>query len=174
MHDSESDLHAAVLIAVACGAEGVERGQLVIHSDNGHPMKGATMLATLRDLGVAVSFSRPGVSDDNPYVEALFRTLKYRPTYPSSPFCSLQSALAWVDQFIAWYNGVHLHSAISFVTPGQRHAGADTAILERRRRVYEEARSRHPERWARTVRSWSRIEVVYLNPKKRSTDEAAA
>jgi transposase InsO family protein len=174
VHDIESDVHAAVLITVACAAEGIRRGQLVIHSDNGHPMKGATMLATLQSLGIMPSFSRPGVSDDNPYSEALFRTLKYCPAYPSSPFCSLQQALVWVDLFIAWYNGVHLHSAIGFVTPEQRHAGADRAILEARKRIYEAARRRHPERWSAAARSWERTEVVYLNPKKSRSEEAAA
>src|SRR5690606_32921530 len=107
---------------------------------NGGPMKGAIMLATLRELGVAPSFSRPAVSDDNPYSEALFRTLKYRPQYPRKPFNSLQHARTWVAKFVRWYNTEHRHSAIRFVTPEQRHGGVDEALLARRRAVYEAAR----------------------------------
>lgn len=174
VHGTESDLHAAVLITVACAAEGVQRDQLVIHSDNGGPMKGATMLATLQQLGVAASFSRPGVSDDNPYAEALFRTLKYRPEYPSQPFASIEAATAWVDRFVRWYNAEHLHSAIGFVTPEQRHRGNDVDILRARARVYEAARQRCPQRWSTTCRSWDRIETVTLNPRRRPSSEAAA
>ena len=173
VHDTESAIHAAVLITVACAAEGVARDQLVIHSDNGGPMKGATMLATLQALGVAASFSRPGVSDDNPFAEAAFRTLKYRPEYPSR-FLSIEAAHAWVDRFADWYNHHHLHSAIGFVTPHQRHAGVDVAILKHRKVVYEAARRRHPARWSRSCRSWDRVAVVRLNPRDAKTAEAAA
>lgn len=174
VHDTESDVHAAVLIAAVCAAEGVQRDQLVIHSDNGGPMKGATMLATLQQLGVAASFSRPGVSDDNPYAEALFRTLKYRPEYPSRPFASTDAACAWVDRFVHWYNTEHLHSAIGFVTPDQRHRGVDAAILHSRTVVYETARQRCPQRWSTKCRSWDRIATVTLNPRRRPSSEAAA
>lgn len=174
VHDAENDMHAAVLIAVACGMEGVQRDQLVVHSDNGHPMKGATMLATLQKLGVVPSFSRPGVSDDNPYVESVFRTMKYRPEYPSRPFASLQDAEAWVNRFVLWYNDEHRHSSIGFVTPGQRHRGDDVLILQKRAAVYETARSRNPQRWSGACRSFKRIESVALNPRKAHADETAA
>jgi putative transposase len=174
VHDCESDQHAAVLIATACAAEGVQRDQLVVHSDNGHPMRGATMLATLQSLGVAASFSRPAVSDDNPFIEALHRTMKYRPEYPSRPFATLQAATAWVDRFVDWYNSCHLHSAISFVTPQQRHSGTDTATLEARRAVYDAARRRHPSRWSGACRSWARLEVVRLNPRRDEAGDVAA
>src|SRR5690554_1572739 len=117
---------------------------MVLHSDNGGPMRGATMLDTLRALGVAPSFSRPAVSDDNPYSEALFRTLKYRPQYPRKPFASLQQARAWVARFVHWYNREHRHSAIRFITPEQRHRGLDTVLLAQRQAVYEAARARPP------------------------------
>jgi transposase InsO family protein len=174
VHDTESDVHAAVLITAACAAEGVQRDQLVIHADNGGPMKGATMLATLQQLGVAASFSRPGVSDDNPYAEALFRTLKYRPEYPSRPFASIDAARAWVDRFVHWYNNQHLHSAIRFVTPEQRHRGVDVAILRARTAVYETARRRCPQRWSTKCRSWDHIGSVTLNPRGRHSSEVAA
>jgi hypothetical protein len=114
------------------------------------------------------SFSRPRVSDDNPYSEALFRTLKYRPSYPGGPFKSLEAAREWVADFVAWYNLEHLHSAIGYVTPAQRYAGEDEEILEQRRRVYERAREQNPERWSRGVRSWNRPDVVRLNPQRES------
>jgi putative transposase len=112
-----------------CRKESIKRDQVTLHSDNGSPMKGATMLATLQSLGIMLSFSRPSVSDDNPYSESLFRTLKYRPDYPSKPFVDLQADRAWVEGFTQWYNHQHRHSAIQFVTPAQRHAGKDSDIL---------------------------------------------
>ena len=148
-------------------AEGIDASSmLVLHSDNGGPMKGATMLATLDRLGVTASFSRPRVSDDNPFSESLFRTLKYRPEYPEGPFASLEHARGWVARFVRWYNEVHRHSSIRFVTPAQRHNGDDLAILEQRQQVYERARSRHPERWTGQSRDWSPITTVELNPSR--------
>lgn len=173
VHDTEDDVYAAALVIAACAAEGVARDQLVIHSDNGGPMKGETMLATLQKLGVMPSFSRPHVSDDNPFSESLFRTLKYRPGYPCR-FASIEAAIAWVNPFVDWYNNTHLHSSISFVTPAQRHSGADTEILERRKAVYAAARRRHPERWSRSCRCWDKIETVRLNPGKGKTSKAEA
>jgi hypothetical protein len=123
------------------------------------------MLATLQRLGVVPSFSRPGVSDDNPYSEALFRTLKYRPGFPSKPFASLAVASAWVLGFVRWYNQEHLHSQIRFVTPESRHDGKDLALLARRRQIYRSARERHPARWSRQTRNWSPILSVVLHPE---------
>jgi putative transposase len=140
-------------------------------------MKGSTMLATLQRLGVVASFSRPHVSDDNPYSESLFRTMKYRPNYPSKPFSSVEEAMQWVAGFVTWYNTAHLHSGIGFVTPEDRHTRRDLLVLERRRAVYERARRRHPERWIGAARPWTRPEKVVLNPQRDSaaaTLEAAA
>ena len=137
---------------------------LILHSDNGSPMKGSTMLATLQHLGVMASFSRPSVSNDNPFSESLFRTLKYRPEYPSNPFESEQQAQQWVDRFVQWYNTEHLHSEIRFVTPDDRHNGLEKMILGKRKSVYESARKRHPKRWTRGTRNWDPIETVILNP----------
>ncbi len=130
------------------------------------------MLATLQRLGVVASFSRPRVSDDNPFSEALFRTVKYCREYPSGPFASLEAARQWVAGFLVWYNTEHRHSAIRFVTPEQRHSGRDAAILRQRQRVYERARRRHPQRWSGATRNWQPIETVYLNPAKTSSPEA--
>ena len=154
IHENEAAEHAAVLIRKACLAEGITRQGLVLHSDNGSPMKGATMLATLQGLGVIPSFSRPSVSNDNPFSESLFGTLKYMPAYPSKPFESLGAAREWVHDFVCWYNEVHRHSGIRFVTPAQRHRGEDVQILRQRVAVYESARQRRPERWTGSIRNW--------------------
>ena len=166
IHASETAAHAAQLIRKACWAEGITERGLVLHSDNGAPMKGATMLATLQRLGVVPSFSRPSVSDDNPFSESLFRTLKYTPAYPSKPFESIEAARAWVHRFVHWYNEVHHHSGIRFVTPAARHRGEDRAILAAREAVYTAAKQHHPERWSGRTRDWSPIEEVWLNPEK--------
>ncbi len=112
VHDEERAEHASRLIQKACLAEGINQDGLVLHADNGGPMKAALMLATLQKLGVIPSFSRPAVSDDNPYSESLFRTLKYTPAYPRQPFESIEAARQWVYEFVPWYNHVHQHSAI--------------------------------------------------------------
>ena len=171
VHDVESSEAAGALIVEACMRHGVDPEKLVLHSDNGGPMKGATMLATLQWLGIVPSFSRPSVKDDNPFSEALFRTLKYRPEYPSAPFGSIEEAAGWVKKFVRWYNFEHLHSGIRFVTPASRHSGEDAAILEKRKEVYEEARRAHPNRWTRATRNWERIMAVRLNPSNRSQEE---
>lgn len=164
--EESSDLAAALVerIRVEAGPE-VDLAGWVLHSDNGGPMKGATMLATLQHLGIVPSFSRPSVSDDNPFIESLFSTMKNCPAYPSSGFEAIEDARAWVARFVAWYNQEHQHSGIGFVTPSERHAGDDIAILAARRSTYARARLRHPERWARHTRPWNRPLTVTLNPE---------
>lgn len=159
----ESGDLAADLIADACAREQVSANQLVLHSDNGAPMKAVTMLSKLQELGVVPSFSRPSVSDDNPYSESLFRTMKYRPQYPEKPFINLCEAREWTEYFVNWYNNEHHHSGISFVTPADRHSGQDIKILEKRHQVYLDAKKRHPERWAGATRNWNHIREVALN-----------
>ena len=166
VHENESAAHASLLIRKACLAEGVQPEQLVLHSDNGSPMKGATMLATLQKLGVTPSFSRPSVSDDNPYSESLFRTMKYTPAFPAKPFQSIEAARKWVHEFVQWYNEEHHHSGIQFVTPGQRHRGEDQEILEKRKAVYQAAKEKNPQRWSGEIRNWNPVTEVWLNPPK--------
>ena len=169
IHEDERAEHAAMLITKACLRHRVRQDALVLHADNGSPMKGATMLATLQRLGIVPSFSRPAVSDDNAYSEALFRTLKYSPAYPKKPFASIDQARQWVLRFVTWYNTEHRHSGIKFVTPEQRHYGQEHAILERRRTVYEAAKQAMPQRWkGRHTRDWSPMGEVWLNPPKES------
>lgn len=165
----ESMEHSAVLFSQTCFRHGVDPTQLALHADNGGPMKGATMLATLQKLGVMQSFSRPSVSNDNPFSESLFRTMKYRPEFPSKPFASIEEAQQWVDSFVDWYNTEHLHSSIRFVTPDDRHCGRENQILAGRHLVYEEAKKRTPNRWSGLTRNWDPVKVVRLNPDK-STD----
>jgi putative transposase len=163
VHDCESMEHASILVEDICVSEGILKDQLVLHSDNGGAMKGATMLATLQRLGVVPSFSRPRVSDDNPYSESLFKTLKYCPKYPRKPFASIETASKWVAEFVDWYNNKHLHSGIKFVTPASRHSGQDEEILKKRKEVYQMAKIRNPNRWSRGIRNWNKIEKVFLN-----------
>lgn len=169
----ESMEYASRLIARTCAINGVDPKGLVLHSDNGGPMKGSTMLATLQWLGIVPSFSRPSVSDDNAFSEALFRTLKYRPGYPAAGFSSTEAAAAWVVNFVAWYNGEHRHSGIKFVTPDERHFGREQNVLTARSAVYERARAARPERWSGTTRNWSAAGDVRLNAPARSPDAQA-
>lgn len=171
VHATEDSYLASALISAACLIQGVDRDSLTLHSDNGGPMKGATMLATLQVLGVMPSFSRPSVSNDNPYSESLFRTVKYRPWYPTQPFSSLDDAKAWLARFVTWYNEDHLHSGITFVTPGQRHRGEDLLLLEKRNLLSLKAREAHPERWSGKTRNWSPGALVTLNPRPRSSEK---
>jgi putative transposase len=168
IHENELSEHAACLVEQACHDEKVLRDQLVLHSDNGSPMKGITMIAMLEKLGVLPSFSRPSVSDDNPYSEALFRTAKYHPTFPSATyFATITDARIWCEKFVIWYNQQHLHSALKFITPQQRHDGHDQLIMKNRHQVYEVAKQKNPSRWARHTRNWVLPQSVSLNPNKK-------
>ncbi len=173
VHAEESMALSAELVSATCAAEGIDPRGLVLHSDNGGPMRGSTMLATLQRLGIVPSFSRPKVSDDNPFVESLFRTLKYRPEYPHKPFDTIEDARAWVAGFVAWYNTEHRHSGIRFVTPDERHDGREHEVLANRARVYERARRKHPNRWSRATRNWTPAPAVFLNPKRDQETIAA-
>ena len=130
------------------------------------------MLATLQRLGVVPSFSRPSVSNDNPYSESLFGTMKYTPAFPSKPFESLAAARDWVHGFVHWYNEEHRHSGIRFVTPGERHRGEEQAILAKRKALYEAAKERNPQRWSGQTRNWEPAGEVWLNPENSDTDQA--
>ena len=109
------------------------------------------------------------MSDDNAYVESLFRTAKYRPEFPAQGFADLEAARHWGAEFVRWYNVEHRHSGIRYVSPAQRHAGHDVTILAARRELYEQARQRHPARWSGNTRDWSPITVVTLNPERDAT-----
>ena len=168
VHECESAEHAAQLLRQACLREQLAGQPLVLHSDNGSAMKGSTMLAAMQNLGVMPSFSRPRVSNDNAYAEALFRTAKYCPLWPELPFDTLEEARDWVNRFVAWYNHEHRHSALKFVTPAQRHTGQADALLAKRTELYEAARARNPERWSRNIRNWSLAATVTVNPEREA------
>ena len=166
VHEIQHTDLSSGLLRKLCIENNLDTEKLVVHSDNGSPMKGATMLATMQLLGITSSFSRPNVSDDNAFAESLFRHLKYAPSYPRHGFATLDDARAWVTRFVHWYNHEHLHSAIALVTPDDRHHGRDIAILEKRRSTYALAQQRNPRRWTTTTRAWQRPETVTLNPER--------
>ncbi|ACY16850.1 IS3 family transposase [Haliangium ochraceum] len=167
VYTCESMSLAAYLVQRTCATHAVDARGLILHSDNGGPMRGATMLATLRRLGVVSSFSRPWMKNDNPFVESLFRTLKRRPSYPTGPFLSLLNARAWIARFVRWYNREHLHSGIGFVTPDERYHGRDAARLAQRQRLYEAAHAAQPARWSRAPRQWTRVPPVRFRAATR-------
>jgi putative transposase len=162
VHAEESGHHAAALIERAVMRERIAGQPLVIHQDNGSPMKASTFVAKLQELGIDASYSRPSVSDDNAYAESLFRTCKYRPEYPGV-FASLDEARAWALRFERWYNCEHKHRNLKFISPAERHCGVDREIFAARRELYERARARHPARWSRNTRDWSLSDQVWLN-----------
>jgi transposase InsO family protein len=163
VHERESAELSSRLLVQICKNEGVKPDEVTLHSDNGGPMKGATMLVTMQKLGVMPSFSRPSVSNDNPYSEAMFKTLKYCPQFPTKPFETIEAARDWVKAFVIWYNTEQLHSGINFVTPASKHNGNDVQILEKRGKVYAEAKEKNPARWSGKTRNWQPVREVKLN-----------
>ena len=174
VHDTDDSDHAAHLVRRTALAEGIAMmtAKPVLHGDNGSTLKATTVLAMLNWLGVKPSYSRPRVSDDNAYAESLFRTAKYRPEFPAKGFATLHEARAWAAQFVQWYNFEHRHSGIRYVTPEQRHAGEDHAILAARHDLYTRARALNPARWSGKTRNWTPIGAVTLNPERDSIIKA--
>lgn len=171
VHDRESGEYASILMKKAVLTEKCVHHNLVLHADNGAIQKGSTLRATLEWLGIEPSYSRPRVSDDNAFSESNFRTVKYRPDFPTNGFESIEKARLWVDQFVTWYNTVHKHSGINFVTPVQKHTGEEKEILEQRHRVYQQARAANPNRWSGNTRNWSASGSVWLNPEKSEKEK---
>ncbi len=174
VHERESGEYAAQLLKKTQLKERIAPGALTLHSDNGSPMKSETMLAMMERLGVASSFSRPSVSNDNPFSEAAFRTMKYVPMYPEKPFETLDEARKWVHRFVTWYNTEHRHSGINYVTPESKHKGQDERILEERDRLYKQARALNPLRWSGETRNWSPVREVTLNPDENAQENKLA
>jgi putative transposase len=176
VHETDDSDHAAHLVRRTALAEGIAMlaSKPVLHGDNGSTLKATTVLAMLNWLGVKPSYSRPRVSDDNAYAESLFRTAKYRPEFPAKGFADLDAARAWAAGFVRWYNHDHRHSGIRYVSPAQRHAGEDRAILDARHELYERARALNPARWCGRTRDWSHIGTVTLNPERDSIVQAHA
>ena len=170
--EEQSDVHASELISRATLSQNViSSNLLVLHTDNGSPMKGSTMLAKLESLGVISSFNRPRVSNDNAFAESLFKTCKYRPNFKDTGFKNLQEAREWSQEFVQWYNNEHHHSGINYLTPLQRHTLDWKEIVQKRTEVFEAAKQAHPERWNnRTVRNWNAPSEVYLHPINTKTN----
>jgi putative transposase len=170
VHDTDDSEHAVHLVRRTALAEGIATmaAKPVLHGDNGSTLKATTVLAMLNWLGVKPSYSRPRVSDDNAYAESLFRTAKYRPEFPAKGFADLDEARAWAAGFVRWYNHDHRHSGIRYVSPAQRHAGEDHAILAARHALYTRAQALNPARWSGSTRNWSPIGPVTLNPERDS------
>lgn len=170
VYEQESGENAAELLEQTLLREGCLHSGVVLHSDNGAPMKSQTMRVKAYELGVTTSYNRPRVSNDNPYAESLFRTCKYRPDWPSAGFKSLEDARAWVLKFRRWYNYEHKHSKLRFVTPHQRHTGQDKNILAQRQARLESAKAANPMRWGkRDVRNCKPVGPTTLNPEKEPT-----
>jgi putative transposase len=175
VHATDSADHAAHLAKRTALAEGVHGTSVkpVLHGDNGATLKATTVLAMLHWLGIKPSYSRPRVSDDNPYAEALFRTAKYRPEFPAKGFADLDAAREWAMRFVHWYNHAHRHSGIRYVSPAQRHAGQDRVLLANRHELYQRARQANPRRWTKQTRDWTPVGAVALNPEKDTVIQAA-
>ena len=172
VYESEGGDQAAEFIERAKWREGVHDGMVILHSDNGAAQRSFTLQAKLRDLGIEPSYSRPGVSNDNPHIESWFRTAKYVPSYPHKGFASIEAARQWVLRLVTWYNTEHRHREIGYVTPEQRHNGHSAEVLQARRELYERARAAHPERWRRKTRSWTEPDHVWLNPPQKGAKAA--
>ena len=177
VHDTDSAEHAAHLARRTALAEGVHAmpARPVLHGDNGATLKATTVLAMLHWLGIKPSYSRPRVSDDNAFAEALFRTAKYRPEFPSKGFADLDAARQWAARFVQWYNHEHRHSGIRYVTPAQRHAGQDRPHARGAPRALSSMRAqRNPRRWSGQTRNWTPIAAVTLNPERDTSIQTAA
>ena len=144
--EGESATLAKRLIAESCEKQRILPGQLLLHADRGAAMTARSVVFLLADLGVTRSHSRPHVSDDNPYSEAQFKTLKYRPDFPDR-FGSIQDATAFCRTFFAWYNGEHRHSGIGLLTPETVHYGRAEAVIAARQQTLSAAYAAHPERF---------------------------
>lgn len=171
VYERECGELASALVRRAVMSEGCLSTPDILHADNGSPQKSSTLRATLQQLGIEPSYSRPRVSNDNAYSEALFKTTKYRPDFPTDGFLTLADAQAWVLKFVRWYNLEHRHSGIKFVTPDERHRNVDVEILRQRAALYDQAKAARPERWSGATRNWSRPSEVVLNPDPPVTDK---
>jgi putative transposase len=168
----ESAELAEQLIVETCAKQGVQRAQLTIHADNGSPMIAKTVAILLADLGVAKSHSRPHVSNDNPYSEAHFKTLKYRPDYPDR-FGSLADARHWARSFFAWYNDQHHHSGLGLLTPAVVHTGRAETVRQQRQAVLQQAYQAHPERFTKGLPRPAKLpEAAWINAPKATSTEA--
>ena len=162
--DCESSALAEKLIAETCAKQGIEPGQLTIHADRGSSMRSYPVAKLLADLGITKTHTRPYCPDDNPFSEAHFKTLKYRPDYPNR-FASLDEAHDWAKQFFAWYNRLHHHTGIILLTPCMVHHGHAQAVLDKRQQILQAAYDAHPERFVKGPPKAPNLpKEVWINP----------
>lgn len=168
--ERESAALAEELISQTCARQGIQRGQLTIHADRGSAMTSKPVALLLADLGVTKTHSRPHVSNDNPYSEAQFKTMKYRPDYPSRFGC-LQDARAWASAFVDWYNCEHHHVGLALLTPADVHFHRAQSVLQKRQAVLEAAYARTPERFVKGAPAPMQAPpAVWINPPKSAKD----
>lgn len=173
MAEQELAALAEQLMGETCTKQGVDRGSLTIHADNGGAMTSKSLALLLADLGVAKSHSRPHVSDDNPFSEAQFKTLKYHPGYPER-FGSLPDARGWGREFFDWYNNEHHHTALGLLTPADVHYGRSAVVLAKRQEVLQRAYEAHPERFVKGAPKVLELPpAVWINPPTSSETPSA-
>jgi len=164
--ERESASLAKELIAETCARQGIQPDQLTIHADRGSSMTSKPVAFLLADLGVTKTHSRPHVSNDNPYSEAQFKTLKYRPDYPDRFGCQ-QDARSWAKDFFDWYDYVHHHTALGLLTPADVHYGRAQAVIQQRQQVLQAAYQKNPERFVKGLPKPPQLpEAVWINPPK--------
>jgi putative transposase len=172
--DREQAALAEGLIAEAAARQGIAPGQLTLHADRGSAMTSKPVALLLADLGITKTHARPHVSDDNPYSEAQFKTLKYRPDFPAR-FESLAAARAFCRGFFPWYNTEHRHTGLGLLTPAVVHAGQAEAVHAARQAVLAGAYARHPERFVRRAPAPPPLPTAaWINPPPHPPPAATA
>ncbi len=172
--DRENSALAGRLIEETCTKQGVEPEVLTLHSDRGSPMTSKCTAQLLADLGVTRSLSRPQVSDDNPFSEAQFKTLKYHPDFPGR-FLGIDHATSYCRSFFPWYNTEHRHGGISMLTPADVHFGRAQTMLDQRQRTLADAWAAHPGRFVHGIPEPRPLpEAVWINPPETSTTGGSA
>jgi putative transposase len=171
--EQESASLARELVGQTCVKQGIQPEQLTLHADRGSPMIAKSLALLLADLGVTKNHSRPQVSDDNPYSESQFKTMKYRPDYPER-FGSMLAARSWARSFFGWYNQEHHHSALGLMTPADVHLGRAAQIRQQRQQVLQLAYEQHPERFVQGLPQPPALpDAVWINPPHRSREAMA-
>ena len=166
--ESEAAALARELIGQTCQRQGVQKEQLILHADRGSPIIAKSLAMLLADLGVTKSHSRPHVSDDNPYSESQFKTLKYRSDYPERFGCVVD-ARTWSRSFFAWYNDEHHHSALGLMTPADVHFRRAAQIRQKRQQVLQMAYEQHPKRFVKGLPAAPQLpDAVWINPPQKA------
>ena len=167
VYETESSKHLADVVQKATLRERTTTPQ-ILHSDNGSPMKGSDLLELCYSLGIVNTYSRPRVSNDNAHIEAIFKTVKYCPTYPYGGFKNLDTARKWTYEFVDGYNTYHRHSALNHLTSGEKHDGKHLAILQQRHELYCKTQLANPNRWINAkTRNWTPTEITIMNAGRK-------